>query len=130
MQFHHGLWWCRAPFVGETREGGKGCEMAKHIRCYAEGRGDEWTAICLNFDIAVQGHSFEDVKECLEGAIDLFLEGVAELPAKDRNRLLRRSAPVSMLKYLRAVVWSWIFGDSEDGEQHQHHYTMPFAGTA
>ena len=34
-------------------------------------------------DIAVQGHSFEDVKECLEGAIDLFLEGVAE--AKDRT---------------------------------------------
>ena len=105
--------------------------MTEYIRCYAERRGGEWTAICLNFDIAVQGHSFEDVKECLEGAIDLFLEGVAELPAEDRNRLLRRSAPVSVkLKYLRAVVWSWIFGDSEDGEHHQHHYTMPLARTA
>jgi len=68
------------------------------IRCMAEGRDSRWWAICLDFDIAVQGESFTEVRDSLHQAIDMYLERVSELPEQERARLLRRRAPW----YLRA----------------------------
>ena len=70
------------------------------LRCMAEGRDDEWTAICIDLDIAVQGNSFAEVKDSLNQAIDMYLEGVSELPSEERERLLKRRAPWPVrLKY-------------------------------
>ena len=45
--------------------------MAKKILCYAEGGNGEWEALCLNFDLAVQGASLEDVRHDLEEGLYL-----------------------------------------------------------
>ncbi|HSU05710.1 MAG TPA: hypothetical protein VLI93_09065 [Acetobacteraceae bacterium] len=65
------------------------------LLCYAEGRNATWEAFCVNFDLAVQGTSFDDVRRKLDTAIAIYLEGVAELPAAERKRLLNRRAPLS-----------------------------------
>ena len=36
--------------------------------CYAEGSGNAWEAICLDFDIAVQGTSDQDVMNKLNAS--------------------------------------------------------------
>ncbi len=55
--------------------------MRRIVRCVAEGRGDEWEAICLDLDIAMQGQSFEDVFASLNKAIALHIETALDLPA-------------------------------------------------
>ena len=67
------------------------------VACYAEGRGDEWDAVCLNFDIAVQGESFEDVVKELNVAIGSYLEYVRDLPEAEQAQFLDRSVPWSMI---------------------------------
>jgi hypothetical protein len=58
------------------------------------GRGqDGWEAICVDFDIAVQGDSFADVTKKLCEALDCFAEYVDALPAEERERSLNRRAP-------------------------------------
>jgi len=66
------------------------------IFCYAEGCADKWEAFCANFDLAVQGDSFDSVRHKLEEAIGLYLEGVLALPEEDQKRLLNRRAPWSV----------------------------------
>lgn len=63
------------------------------IRCMAEGGEGHWWAICLDFDIAVQGGSFPEVRDSLHQAIDAYLERVSELPEDEREQLLQRRAP-------------------------------------
>ena len=69
------------------------------IFCYAEGYEGEWEAFCLNFDLAVQGDSFDSVRLKLDDAIRLFLETIHDLPEADRKRLLNRRAPLSQWLY-------------------------------
>lgn len=71
------------------------------LRCYSEGRGDCWEAVCLDLDIAVQGRSFQETYDGLNEAIADYLEYVLTLPEPDRSRLLSRRAPLSMrLRFL------------------------------
>ena len=67
-------------------------------RCLAEGREDGWTAICVDLDIAVQGHTYDGVPAGIEKAVSLYLEDVAEMPQDEQRRFLNRRAPW----YLRA----------------------------
>ncbi len=67
--------------------------MARKIRCYAEGCDGRWQAFCLNFDLAAQGASPDDVRHDLEAAISMYLEYVSDLPAEDQAQFLRRRAP-------------------------------------
>lgn len=67
------------------------------VTCYAEGLGDKWEAVCLDFDIAVQGNSFDDVFKELNIAIGSYLEYVRELPESERAQFLNRSVPLSMI---------------------------------
>ena len=95
------------------------------LHCYAEGRDGDWEAICLDLDIAVQGHSFEEVSASLKGAISLYLETVADLTPEERRSLLRRSAPLAVrLRFLGHAVRG-LFGD--DGHSERHQFTMPLA---
>lgn len=64
------------------------------VICYAESREGKWEAVCLDFDIAVQGDSFEGVVHDLGTALHLYLQSVAGLPDADRKRLLARRVPL------------------------------------
>lgn len=66
----------------------------KMIRCYAVGIPKVWEAFCLDFDLAVQGRSFQEVYGKLNDQIALYLESVDSLPEADRKRLLNRRAPL------------------------------------
>lgn len=50
------------------------------VHCFAEGNGASWEAFCLDFDLAVQGRSFEDVYAKLNDQIALYIESTASLP--------------------------------------------------
>lgn len=100
------------------------------LRCYAEGRPGAWEAICLDFDVAVQGPSFEAVDKDLREAIGLYLEEIADYPAKDRARLLNRKAPLLMrLKYLWCMIRSGNDGDNNTPKE-RHEFTFPASAPA
>ena len=75
--------------------------MDKIVRCYAQGSAEGWEAICLDFDVATQADTLDEVIRELREAIDVYIETVDELPAADRARLFGRPAPFA----LRAKRW-------------------------
>jgi hypothetical protein len=94
------------------------------IRCYAEGRPGKWEAFCLDFDLAVQGSSFQDVYDKLDEQVALYLDGVKDLPAADRSRLLNRRAPAWIWVQLFArAFWAGLF--PQGGEIERHSYSRP-----
>lgn len=96
------------------------------LHCYAEGRDDEWEAICLDLDIAVQGESFEEVFASLREAIALYLESVADLPETERHRLLHRPAPTTVrMRFLLHALRFLLM--RRNGDRLHHQFTMPLA---
>lgn len=88
--------------------------MAKKIRCYAEGRDGQWQAFCLNFDLAVQGTSLDDVRHDLEAAISMYLDYVSDLPIEEQAQFLRRRAPLGhWLKFTLISLCSLVWGHSK-----------------
>jgi predicted RNase H-like HicB family nuclease len=82
-------------------------EMPKAIVCVATGRENDWEAFCLDFDLAVQGKSFEEVRVSLGRAIDMYLSSALAEPEPIRSRLLARKAPFSVrLMWACRVFWS------------------------
>jgi predicted RNase H-like HicB family nuclease len=63
------------------------------VLCFAHGRGREWEAICVDFDIAVQGDSFDEVKAMLDEAVSGYIDAVMQEAEPVRARLLNRRAP-------------------------------------
>ena len=64
------------------------------VKCYASGRPGHWQAVCLDYDLMVEGPSLEDVKQRLTDAVISYHEdAMAELDPEDRERLLNRRAP-------------------------------------
>ena len=99
---------------------------SRSLRCYAEGGNGDWEAICLDFDIAAQGSSFEEVFGSLRKAISLYLDSVTDLPPQERHALLHRAAPFSVrFKFLTHPLHG-LFADS-DGDRQRHQFTMPLA---
>jgi len=95
------------------------------LRCYAEGTARGWEAVCLDFDIAVQGDSFESVYQQLNEAVETYVEYVDELPEPDRSRLLCRKAPlVDRLRFLWHTARTTIGRSSSDAKQ-RHEFTRP-----
>lgn len=92
--------------------------MHRLLRCYAERHQGRWEAFCLDFDIAVQGGSFEEVYGSLKEAVADYVARVSELPKSDQDRLLRRRMPFwSRLRFLVALLYSASRsrGDVDDG---------------
>jgi hypothetical protein len=67
--------------------------MPEFVRCYVERRGTEWEGVCIDFDLAVQGHSFREVQDRLARAIREYLDYVKTLPEDEQARFLRRRVP-------------------------------------
>jgi predicted RNase H-like HicB family nuclease len=71
------------------------------VKCYAEQEGNCWVAVCLNFNLAAQGDSFEEVKAKLEAMISEYVYDALEGEDKAyAAQLLSRTAPLSSwIKY-------------------------------
>jgi hypothetical protein len=102
--------------------------MQRVLHCYAFGRDDQWQAICLDLDLAVQGGSFEEVFRLLNDTISFHMEGIMELPQDDQRRLLSRSVP--WLVRLKFAIAGFLLGlrTRSDGP-FEHRYTMPLPAT-
>lgn len=97
--------------------------MRKKLLCYAEGQGDAWEAFCLDFDLAVQGKSFEEVYRSLNVAIRDYVSAAHGEDSATAERLLHRKAPfIERLKfywrYLQAIRKSHNHGIT-------HGFTLP-----
>jgi hypothetical protein len=102
--------------------------MRPFVRCYAEGYGNRWEAVCLDFDIAVQGETFEAVVSSLHEAVELYIETLAELPETDRARLLRRQAPLSIrLRFLWHTIRSVFPGGDKPNHKYRAEFEAPLA---
>lgn len=60
---------------------------------YAHGRPGAWEAMCVDLDIAVQGASFDAVRDLLNEAVASYAEDALKEAPRDAERLLRRRAP-------------------------------------
>lgn len=97
--------------------------MRKIVVCYAEGTQDTWEAFCVDFDLAVQGRSFEEVYQKLDKQIGVFLEGVMALAENERAHLLNRKMPlIARVKLFSNVFWP-VFS-SRSNKLH-HAYDVP-----
>lgn len=66
------------------------------LHCYALKDGSQWVALCLDFDLAAQGDTFEEARQCLDEQIRSYVEDA--LIGEDREHapaLLSRKAPLS-----------------------------------
>jgi len=67
--------------------------MDRRVLCFAHGREDQWEAICLGYDIAVAGRSFEEVRAILGEAIQTYVEDARRESEPSRSALLKRRSP-------------------------------------
>lgn len=68
----------------------------RKVTCYAWGVPGDWEALCVDFDLAAQGKSLEEVRRELGDAIECYLESVMDGPAEERRRFLNRKAPLTL----------------------------------
>ena len=78
--------------------------MQRIIFIVAEGHEGDWEAFSLDFDLAVQGRTFDELKSRMEEAIQAYIESAMKEPEPARTRLLRRRAPLLM-----RIKWTWRF---------------------
>jgi len=79
-------------------------KMDRTVLCYVEGAGREWQGVCLDFDIAIQGESFEQVRELLGEAITSYVEDVSREDAETQRQLFNRRTPL-----LTRLGFKWRF---------------------
>jgi hypothetical protein len=92
--------------------------------CYAEGTGNAWEGICLDFDVAVQGTSAQDVMAKLETAIKEYLEYVHTLPEAEQKRFLSRRVPWYVtLKLALKMLFAWLCHKRDT--KGRHGYSVP-----
>ena len=68
--------------------------MDRKLLCYAFGRDDRWEAICVDFDLAIQGTSFRGVQDGLNALIKTYITDARKETEADARRLLDRRAPL------------------------------------
>lgn len=89
--------------------------MPQNVHCYAEGKNGEWEAICLDFDLVVQGNSFEEVYRSLNEGIVAYVGYVSELPEGEQQAFLNRKAPLSIrFRFLWYVLKDAIGGNTNN----------------
>ncbi len=102
--------------------------MRRLLHCYAEGRDDEWEAICLDLDVAVQGSSFAEVYDSLNQAISLYLESVRDLPAEERHHLLHRPVPLRVrLRIFFRLIGALLMTNRNPREPQRAEFTLAAA---
>jgi hypothetical protein len=86
--------------------------MQRYIYGIAHGRDHEWEAFSLDFDLAVQGRSFEEVSQRLTEAVGAYVASAMEEPEPARTALLTRTVPlrVRLLWGMRIALWTMFHG--------------------
>jgi len=101
--------------------------MTNKLVCFARGRPGDWEAICLDYDLAVQGHSFDEVQHLLELSIDDYIESARQEAPEVRDRLLNRHVPTRIwLGYILGFVWHNFRRRRrrDDGDRLEHSFQM------
>jgi predicted NBD/HSP70 family sugar kinase len=99
--------------------------MTQKLFCFARGRVGDWEAICLNYDIAVHGRSFDEVSKLLEISIEDYVESAVKESPEAARRLLERSVPLHvLLSYIVAFLWHNLRGGKDD-DRLEHSFQMP-----
>ena len=84
--------------------------MRRYLLCVAHGRDHEWEAFSLDFDLAVQGRTFEEVENLLRQAVVAYVEQAMAEPEPIRGRLLTRRVPFrTMIMWRLRVALSALF---------------------
>lgn len=88
------------------------------VWCFAHGRPGDWEAMCVDLDIAVQGTSFDDVKNQLDSAVRSYVEDAMAEDAGTRQRLLARQAPLHVrLQCWATLFWHAVLGRSANSDR-------------
>jgi hypothetical protein len=90
--------------------GARGDAGPETLFCVARVHGGAWEAFCLDLDLAVQGRSFDEVKDQLEHAVADYVESAMAEAEPARTQLLNRRAPFSVrltwgLRFLLAALF-------------------------
>ena len=94
-----------------------------YLRCIAEGHNGQWEAVCLDFDLAVQGQSFEDVRRRMAEAVTSYLECVSELSESEKAQFLSRKAPWHMrLRFAWHLFWHIL---RDGGDSNSASFSLP-----
>lgn len=64
------------------------------VKCYAKQEEGEWVAVCLDFCLATQGSSLDEVKHKLEEQIAFYVDEALQ-DQEYGNQLLARRAPIT-----------------------------------
>jgi hypothetical protein len=93
-------------------------KMRRFLTCVArEHSGGVWEALCLDFDIAVQGRSFDEVKNQLDVALTSYVTDAMAEDEKTRAALLNRRAPLfARISWLWHFVVRGLFGRNHDND--------------
>lgn len=84
--------------------------MHRSYMCVAKGRENDWEAICLDLDIAVQGESFDEVRATLLSALRTYIQDAEAEAPHVRDQLLNRRAPwhvrlkVGVMLFLSSIM--------------------------
>jgi len=83
--------------------------------CVARGHQQDWEAFCLDFDLAVQGVSLQDVRSRLEDAIADYVQAATAEKEPARSQLLSRRAPFFVrLHWSTRFFLATLFGRNPD----------------
>jgi predicted RNase H-like HicB family nuclease len=87
------------------------------IWCFADGGPNGWEAFCPDFDISVQGDTFEEVKATLNEAINTYVQDAMAESPRAAAQLLRRRAPAFLrLKYALRLLAHAFRSNRSDGD--------------
>lgn len=96
---------------------------SRQLRCFAERRGRQWQAFCLDLNLAVQAGTLDEVEKKLHDMVKSYVELAMEQndPSHQRD-MLYRPAPASIQLrywYIRLRVFlAQLFG-SHNGDANQ-----------
>jgi predicted RNase H-like HicB family nuclease len=82
--------------------------MSRYLQAVAHGRNGQWEAFSLDFDLAVQGRSFEEVSDLLKQAVYAYVASAMEQPEPAKSKLLQRTVPrrVRLVWGLKIAIWT------------------------
>ena len=99
--------------------------MKRTLMCFAHGNGSAWEAICIDFDIAVQGTSFEGVKKLLDESIATYVRSAMKETPEVRDQLLNRRAPL-LVRARLALGFLWhVLRHKNHGDDQSAGFSMP-----
>ena len=87
------------------------------LSCVVRGHTEHWEGFCLDLDLAVQGRSYDQVRDGLLKAIDGYIEAALLEDEHTRERLLNRRAPLRIrLYWALQLFWATIFSGSRKSD--------------